>query len=86
MTEASQAKHPHYVLRAVARLHGGLTLVRQASATEEAVERGDGHVYFTHPDGRQFPTASGAYCVKNGLVKPVGDDLFGTGSQTYRVA
>lgn len=85
MTAEELMTHPHYVRRAVARLYGGLTLVRQASATDEALQKGDGHLYFTHPDGRAFPTASGAYAIKNRLVEPLGDDLFG-GSQCYRVA
>ncbi len=77
-----QRQLPHYVEKALPRLQGQL-LIRQASSTDEAIERGDGHLYFTHPNGKPFPTASGAYCVANGLVKPEGDDLFG-GSQTYR--
>lgn len=80
----SEAKVPHYVRRAVARLHGGLILVRQSSTTDEAVHNGDGHLYFTHPDGRPFPTRSAAFAIANGLVAPTGDDLFG-GSQTYTV-
>lgn len=82
---AEEEKIPHYVKRALARLHGGLVLVRQCSATDEAIQKGDGHVYFTHPDGRPFPTASGTYAIKNSLVEPVGDGLFGD-SQTYRIA
>lgn len=81
----NELKIPHYVRRAVARLHGGLTLIRQASATEEAIVKGDGHLYFTHPDGRAFPTASAAFAIKNHLVEPVGDGLFDDGSQSYRV-
>jgi len=85
MTANDKQEHPHYVRRAVARLAGGLVLVRQCSQTDEAVQKGNGHLYFTHPDGRQFPTASGNYAIANGLVIPVGDGLFGD-SQTYRLA
>lgn len=76
---------PHYVRKALGRLENGRLLIRQASQTEEAETLGDGHLYFTHPDGKAFPTASGAFCIKNGLVEPIGDALFADDSQTYRV-
>lgn len=77
---------PHYVKKAVERLSDGRLLVRQSSATEEAVEKGDGYLYFTHPDGRAFPTASGAYCVKHHLVAELRDGLFEGSSQSFRVS
>ena len=77
---------PHYVKRALRRLEKGSLLVRQAASTDEAVERGNGHLYFTHPDGKAFGSASGAYVVSNGLVEPTGDGLFAGDSQTYRLA
>lgn len=79
-------KHPHYVKRAMKRLGAGRLLVRQSSASDEAIQKGDGHLYFTHPDGRAFGTASAVYCIKNGLVEPVGDALFAEDSQTYRAS
>lgn len=78
-------KIPHYVRPFLARIRSGATLVSQVSQSEEAVEKGDGHIYFTHPDGRPVGTASAVYCIQNNLVVPAGDDLFG-GSQTYRAA
>jgi hypothetical protein len=78
-------KIPHYVKPFLGRIRGGATLVSQVSQSEEATEKGDGHIYFTHPDGRPVGTASAIYCIRNGLVIPEGDDLFG-GSQTYRAA
>lgn len=80
-----EAKHPHYVVKALKRLETGALLISQVSASDEAIERGDGHVFFTHPDGRGFGTASANYAIKNGLVEPIGDGLFGD-SQTYRLA
>ncbi len=81
---ANSEKHPHYVLRAMKRLSAGQVLVRQTSQADEAVIKGDGHLYFTHPDGKPFGTASAVYCIKNHLVEPVGDGLFADDSQTYR--
>jgi len=77
-------KHPHYVKKALRRLECGTLLVRQISDTEEGA-KGEGFVYFTHPDGRAFPTVSGAYCVSKGLVAPAGDGLFEGLSQTFRL-
>lgn len=82
----SEAKHPHYVLRALKRLEAGSTLVRQVSSSEEAVAKGDGALYFTSPDGRPFGTASAVYAIREGLVQPAGDALFAEDSQTYRIA
>lgn len=84
--ETGNQKHPHYVLRALRRLVSGKLLVRQVSTSEEAVIKGDGALYFTHPDGRPFGTASAVYCIKNHLVEPVGDGLFPDDSQTFRAA
>jgi hypothetical protein len=83
---SEQLRIPHYVERVLTRLQQGKLLVSQASAAEEAIEKGDGHLYFTHPDGRPVGSASAVFCIRNGLVKPLGDDLFPGGSQTYRVA
>ncbi|PSM18240.1 hypothetical protein [Nitratireductor sp. StC3] len=77
-------KLPHFVKRALVRLRDR-DLIRQVSSSEEAIAKGDGHLFFTHPDGKAFGTASGLFCIGNGLVEPMGDDLFGTGSQTYRL-
>jgi hypothetical protein len=79
-------KHPHYVVRAMGRLRSGKLLIKQVSSAEEAVIKGDGHLFFTHPDGKPFGTASAIYCIKNHLVEPVGDGLFSEDSQTYRAA
>ncbi len=83
---SDEKKHPHYVLRALKRLEAGKTLVRQVSNSEEAVEKGNGALYFTSPDGRPFGTASAVYCIREGLVLPAGDALFAEDSQTYRIA
>lgn len=80
-----QLKIPHYVERALNRLQNGRLLVSQASCAEEAIEKGDGHLYFTHPDGKPVGSASAVFLIRNGLVKPLGDDLFPGGSQTYQV-
>lgn len=81
-----EKKHPHYVTRALKRLEAGCTLVRQVSGSEEAVEKGNGALYFTSPDGRPFGTASAVYVIREGLVVPAGDALFADDSQTYRIA
>lgn len=82
-----ELKIPHYVKRVLIRLQqADRLLVSQASTAEEAIDKGDGHLYFTHPDGRPVGTASAVFCIKNGLVLPLGDDLFEGGSQTYRSA
>lgn len=78
-------KIPYYVKPALGRLHGGATLVREASHTEEAL-KGGGFVYFTLPDGRPVGPASGKWLIENSFVSPTGDDLFPGGSQTYRLA
>lgn len=80
---SEELKIPHYAEKAASRLKSGATLVRQCSLVDEAVDRGDGYLYFTHPDGRAFPTASGAFVVKHGLVEPLHDGLFGGSSQTF---
>lgn len=77
---------PHYVKKTLSRLRGDTLLVRQSSSTDEAVTKGDGHIYFTHPDGKPFPTASAAFCIRNRLVEPRQDGLFDDGSQTYQRA
>lgn len=78
-------KIPHYVKPALGLLHGGATLAREASHTEEAI-KGGGFVYFTLPDGRSVRPASGKWLIENSFVSPTGDDLFPGGSQTYRLA
>ena len=78
-------KIPHYVKLALGKLRSR-TLVCQVSGTEEALTRGDGHLFFTHPDGRPFPTASAVFSIRNGLVSPVGDGLFEADSQSYRLS
>jgi len=82
----TEPKHPHYVLRALKRLEAGKTLVRQVSSSDEAIQKGDGAVYFTSPDGKPFGTASAVYAIRERLVVPAGDALFPNDSQTYRVA
>lgn len=82
---ADELKVPHYVKKALGKLRSR-TLICQASATEEAISKGDGHLFFTHPDGRPFPTASAVFSIRNGLVAPLGDGLFDTGSQSYRLS
>lgn len=82
----TETEHPHYVRRALTRIGGGTLLVRQCSLTEEAATKGNGFLYFTHPDGKPFPTVSGAYCIASGLVEPCGDGLFDGDSQTFRAA
>lgn len=76
---------PHYVRKLMERLRGDTVLVRQVSSSEEAIEKGDGHVFFTHPDGRIAGTASADFLIKQGLVEPAGDALFPDDSQTYRL-
>lgn len=76
---------PHYVTKAINRLKAGQVLVRQCSTAEDAIQGGDGHLYFTHPDGKAFPTASGAFVIRQGLVEPVNDALLEGDSQTYRL-
>lgn len=76
---------PHYVRKLMGRLSGETVLVRQVSSSEEAIEKGDGHIFFTHPDGRVAGTASADFLIKNGLVEPAGDALFPEDSQTYRL-
>ena len=71
--------------RVINRLNAGRLLVRQCSSSEEAVEKGDGHLYFTHPDGKPVGTATGDFLVRNKLVEPAGDALFPEDSQTWRL-
>jgi hypothetical protein len=46
---------------------------------------GGGYLYSTHPDGRKFPTASGLFVIRNGLVEPLRDGLLDGHSQTYQL-
>ncbi|MFK4826029.1 hypothetical protein ACI0FM_14755 [Paenochrobactrum sp. BZR 588] len=80
-----ELKMPRYTKPVLSRLEGGATLVRENSQDVRAVEKGGGYVYFTLPDCRTVPVIVGRFLVENGLVSPLGDDLFG-GSQTYQVA
>jgi hypothetical protein len=83
MTE--ELKIPHFVKPALTRLsQGGGALVRQSSTSEEAAVKGNGYIYFTHPDGKAVSFASALWLIANAMVIPSGDDLFG-GTQTYRV-
>lgn len=79
-------KIPHYVKPALGLLYGGATLVRQASQSDEAIQKGGGYIYFTLPDGRAVGAVSGRWLIERGYVSPAGDDLFAGGSQTYQVA
>jgi len=84
--QQQELRVPHYVERALTRLRSGKVLVRQCSSSEEAIEKGDGHLFFTHPDGRPIGTATGNFLIKNRLVEPVGDALFAEDSQSYRLS
>lgn len=80
-------KHPHYVVKTLSRLSDGTVLVKQMSQSEEALAKGDGGIYFTHPDGRPVGAATARYMIDNGLVEPLGDGLFvDASSQMYRRA
>ncbi|KAB0539848.1 hypothetical protein HNQ68_003372 [Pseudochrobactrum saccharolyticum] len=80
-----ELKIPHYAKPVLSRLRQGGALVRQSSTSEEATAKGNGYIYFTHPDGKTVGAASALWLIANEIVQPAGDDLFG-GSQTYRVA
>jgi hypothetical protein len=62
----------------------GGVLCRQASALDEAVERGGGFVYFDGRGGQPLPLSSSRFLIENGLVEPVEDGLFAGSSQTFR--
>lgn len=80
----TELKIPHYVQRALKRLETR-KLVLTASHSEEAENNGGGYLYSTHPDGRKFPTASGLFAIRNGLVEPLRDGLLDGHSQTYQL-
>lgn len=55
-----------------------LRLMRTASQSPEAVERGGGYVYSTHPDGKAVTATVGRFLIAAGFVVSDGDDLFFT--------
>ncbi len=79
-----EMKIPHHAKPVLSRLRQGGALVRQSSTSEEATIKGNGYIYFTHPDGRKVGCSSALWLIANEMVLPAGDDLFG-GTQTYRV-
>ena len=77
---------PHWAKRAKKRLlESGEVLCRTVSDTEEAWEKGDGYLYYTHPSGKKFPTRSGAYLIDVGEATPRGDGLFPGFDQTFEL-
>ena len=74
---------PHYAKKALARIRSGKLLVRTSSDTDEAVTKGGGYLYSTHPDGRRFPPASAKLLIDSGLLRPSGDGLLAEVSQTF---
>lgn len=77
---------PHYAEKARQRLlTSGVILCRQVRDTEEALERGGGFLYFTHPSGKSFPTKSGQLLIELGEVQPRGDGLFSDIGQTFEI-
>lgn len=81
MTDAIRL--PKYTQRVLDRLQRGATLCRAVSATDEAVVKGGGFVYFTHPDNKPVPPATGRRMVLAGAVVPQGDGLLDGWSQTF---
>lgn len=79
-----ELKIPHHAKPVLSRLRQGGALVRQSSTSEEATMKGNGFIYFTHPDGKKVGFSSALWLIANHMVLPSGDDLFG-GTQTYRV-
>jgi hypothetical protein len=71
--------------RTVLRRRKAKALCRQASDTEEAMQRGGGYLYFTEPDHRPFPPAGGRLLIDAGDVTPLDDGLFAGMSQTFEV-
>jgi hypothetical protein len=83
MTE--EERLPHYAKKALARLRDKrLTLIRTSSDTDEAVTKGGGFLYSTHPDGKRFPPASAKLLIDDGFLEPQGDGLLSEVSQTFR--
>ncbi|MCP4410744.1 MAG: hypothetical protein GY927_19800 [bacterium] len=77
---------PHWAIKAKKRLAAsGELLCRQVSDCEEALERGDGYLYFTHPSGKKFPTKSAALLIEVGEVSSKGDGLFDGFEQTFEL-
>ena len=77
---------PHYAEKAKQRLLLSEELLcRTVSDTEEALERGEGFLYFTHPTGKKFPTRSGAILIATGEVTSRGDGLFDGLGQTFEI-
>lgn len=67
---------PH-IVALVRRMAGGsLKLLRTSSQAPEAVERGGGYLYSTHPDGRSVGPKLGRFLIDAGFVVSRGDDLF----------
>lgn len=63
------------------RLNGGV-LCRQSSATEEAIQKGGGYIYFTNMHTPISPVA-GRFLIEEALVKPLADGLFAGQSQSF---
>jgi len=54
-----------------------------SSDTEEALTKGGGFLYSTHPDGKKIGAASGKLLIESHLVEPNGDGLLAEVSQTF---
>ena len=77
---------PYWAERAKKRLlESGEVLCRTVSDTEEALEKGSGYLYSTHPSGKKFPTRSGALLIEVGEVTPRDDGLFSGCDQTFEL-
>ncbi len=81
-----ETKLPHYARKALGRIKSGKVLVRTSSDTDEAITKGGGYLYSTHPDGKKFPPGSGRMLIDGGYVEPNGDGLFAEVSQTFHAA
>lgn len=84
LTEADTDPAPK-LARTVLKRRKAKALCRQASDTEEAMQRGGGYLYFTEPDHQPFPPAGGRLLIDAGDVTPLDDGLFAGMSQTYEV-
>lgn len=79
-----EVKIPHHANVVLCRLRQGGALVRQSSSSEAAAMKGNGYIYFTHPDGKPVGFKAALWLIASEFIQPTGDDLFG-GSQTFRV-
>lgn len=57
-------------------------IVCQTSNSPDARQNGNGYLYFTLSDGKPFPTTKAAQLIRDKILTPMHDGLFGT-SQTY---